>query len=437
MTGGLMKTTTSRLALAAIASVVATGAYAADLGGNCCVDLEERVAELEATTARKGNRKVSLTISGQVVKEMLYHDHNATNSFRTGDLQFRDGDNNGTRFRFLGTAKVTSDWTFGYLLEINVNEDFATGTTVSNATAGTAVFNIRQSNFYATSKTLGTVTIGQQSTAMDGVPFVNLASAGMPGVNVGDNMNPFAIGGSYDTIFNTDGVFDGIRRTGIKYTSPTVAGFIVSSGWYHADQSYDTTAFQSSDGYRDNDEIWDVTLRYAGEFNGIRLAAAVGYQKLSEYNQATPTADASFDTISGSASAMHVPTGLFLSAGYGSVDYASTATTQFDRTFWHAVGGIQKNFFGIGNTTLYGEYTTINVDTTSNSRVSSNCVSGGVAANVALTTAQCDGSFWGVGMNQSIDAAATDLFIAYRKYDSNGLVGGDVQTLQVGTSIKF
>lgn len=41
-------------------------ATAADFGGNCCADLEERVAELEATTARKGNRKVSLTIYGQV-----------------------------------------------------------------------------------------------------------------------------------------------------------------------------------------------------------------------------------------------------------------------------------------------------------------------------------------------------------------------------------
>ena len=29
-------------------------AAAADLGGNCCADLEERIAELEATTARRG-----------------------------------------------------------------------------------------------------------------------------------------------------------------------------------------------------------------------------------------------------------------------------------------------------------------------------------------------------------------------------------------------
>ena len=40
-------------------------AKAGDLGGNCCADLEERVAELEAATVRKGNRKVSITVSVQ------------------------------------------------------------------------------------------------------------------------------------------------------------------------------------------------------------------------------------------------------------------------------------------------------------------------------------------------------------------------------------
>ena len=49
-----------------VGGVAMPSAKAADLGGDCCADLEERVAELEATTARKGNRKMSLTISGQV-----------------------------------------------------------------------------------------------------------------------------------------------------------------------------------------------------------------------------------------------------------------------------------------------------------------------------------------------------------------------------------
>ena len=67
MNGGSM-TTFSRISMAAVAALVVgvSSANAADLGGNCCADLEERIAELEATTARKGTRKVSLTISGQI-----------------------------------------------------------------------------------------------------------------------------------------------------------------------------------------------------------------------------------------------------------------------------------------------------------------------------------------------------------------------------------
>ena len=49
-------------------------AAAADLGGDCCADLEERIAELEATTARKGNRKVSLTVSGWVNEAVFFWD---------------------------------------------------------------------------------------------------------------------------------------------------------------------------------------------------------------------------------------------------------------------------------------------------------------------------------------------------------------------------
>ena len=55
----MKKYSLSALAAAGLsAGGLATSANAADLGGNCCADLEERVAELEATTARKGNRKV-------------------------------------------------------------------------------------------------------------------------------------------------------------------------------------------------------------------------------------------------------------------------------------------------------------------------------------------------------------------------------------------
>ncbi len=57
-----------------VSGLTAGSASAADLGGNCCADLEERIAELEATTARKGNRKVSLTISGWVAEQVMWWD---------------------------------------------------------------------------------------------------------------------------------------------------------------------------------------------------------------------------------------------------------------------------------------------------------------------------------------------------------------------------
>ncbi len=66
--------------------LTAGSASAADLGGNCCADLEERIAELEATTARKGNRKVSLTISGWVAEQVMWWDDGVERNTYVGGL---------------------------------------------------------------------------------------------------------------------------------------------------------------------------------------------------------------------------------------------------------------------------------------------------------------------------------------------------------------
>src|SRR6201988_2773440 len=93
----------------------AGSASAADLGGNCCADLEERIAELEATTARKGNRRVSLTVSGWVNRSLLYWN----DSFQQ-DVYSVDQGLNTSRFRMLGSAKVSSDVTAGFLMEMDL-----------------------------------------------------------------------------------------------------------------------------------------------------------------------------------------------------------------------------------------------------------------------------------------------------------------------------
>src|SRR5215467_15483103 len=107
MIGGLLKSS-SQLALVAAAGLFVGGvampsAKAADLGGDCCADLEERVAELEATTARKGTRKMSLTITGQVNRLILWWDDGKS----TGTYYGLDNTNSSSRFSFLGEAKVS------------------------------------------------------------------------------------------------------------------------------------------------------------------------------------------------------------------------------------------------------------------------------------------------------------------------------------------
>ena len=88
-------------------------AKAADLGGDCCADLEERVAELEATTVRKGNKKVSVTAlrPGQQGRAVLGRRRRAEHLRRRQQLQI-------LALRHQGSAKITGDWSAGYRLEV-------------------------------------------------------------------------------------------------------------------------------------------------------------------------------------------------------------------------------------------------------------------------------------------------------------------------------
>jgi len=405
MTGGLMKTTVSRLALAAIASVVATGAMAADLGGNCCADLEERVSELEATTARKGNRKMSLTVSGHVNKHMVWHDSNATDARRPDTFSIQDNDSAGqSRFRFVGSAKIDADRTVGYVLEIGISENAG----VAFSSDGT-LNRVRQNHVYIQSATLGKLSLGQQSQATDGIMDITLANIRQ--MNQGGTVDSSRLLGG-----NTAAVFpatQGNRVQAIRYDTPVFAGFTLSASWGHftaqteaVDQEHDT---------------WDVALRYAGEFNGIRLAAGVGYREQENIGGAIA---ATTDKVwLGSGSIMHVPTGLFVSGGVGSRDRDRNNAGD-DFVHWHGQLGIERNWFGIGNTTFFGEYGASDFD-----------VEDGPAGNIN------NGTFWGIGFVQAISAAASDVYVGYRNYEADNLNGvgrgDDIGVFQAGMIVRF
>ena len=146
-----------------------TSAKAADLGGGCCADLEERVAELEATTARKGNRVVSLQVYGQVNKALLFWDDGVDS-----DVYIVDNDYSGSRVGFTGSAAMKPGWKAGFLVELDIQD--SASNQIRQRRSPTPSTNrprtkslIRYSNVYIESEKFGRVTLGQGSTAADGV----------------------------------------------------------------------------------------------------------------------------------------------------------------------------------------------------------------------------------------------------------------------------
>ncbi|MCL4766308.1 MAG: porin [Hyphomicrobiaceae bacterium] len=435
--------TTSRFAIAAAASVLATSAMAADLGGNCCADLEERVAELEATTARKGNRRVSLTVYGQVNEGLLWWDDG-----EESNVYVVTNNNGRSRFGFRGDARISPEWSAGYLLEIGVQAAISSGVSQNVDDPG-PVLDIRHSAWYLDSNRLGRVWVGQTSSATDGITEINLANAAYIGSNDPPNWNgafflrpegagPGIAGESVVTWRNiypqwNANVGEGDRRNLVRYVSPTFTGFTFSAAW-------------------GEDDFWDAALRYANEFNGVRVAFGIGYQwygdtesscanlghRKDEINPAfVGTSFASIrataidcEALGLSGSVMHVPTGLYVHGAYG---YAEDNNRRelFAREVgvygiedrdehWYFQAGVERNWFGIGKTTVYGEYF--------HSEMGGGLSSGLVrivdaddplALGFEAIILGADVDIWGFGLVQTIDAAAMDLYIGYRTFEAD------------------
>lgn len=443
-----MKTTTKFALAAAVTALMGSSAYAADLGGSCCADLEERIAELEATTVRKGNRKVSVQISGFVGHQVMWWD-DGTQS----DTYIGDGGNIYSRWRLRGSAKISPDLEAGFVYEFGISNNQIGATHQNNGgdDAG-ELTNLRDQTVYLKHKNLGMVKIGHGSTATDNLVLIDLgnrSAAGTP--DLGLYMGGFRIRAT-DGFFlpggaNPGGGFtwasairgheswDTGRRNHVLYETPSLAGFTVQ-------------AAVAEDNY------WDVALRYAGEFNGVRVAFGIGYQEDTEFNRplgdaaalsgfsvvCTNNCDSGTSEIKGSASILHVPTGLFLTGAAGSRELegqrvAGNVATEYagpDATFWHLAGGVAKNFFGIGNTVIFGEYSS---------------AEGGLEqvdhlGNIAPRWANTEVTAWGIGVNQYIDAAAMQVFATYKQFELDGRLNGfresaEFSTFIVGTRIDF
>ncbi len=157
---------------------LASPASAADLGGDCCADLEERIAELEATTARKGNRKVSLTISGAVHQAVLFWDDGEeSNVYVVGNK------NDQTNLVFSGDAEIGPGSKAGFDITIRFRDTLSDSVdqTSDDDVTGDGPFQIWQAHWWIENKSLGKLSVGQASRATDTVPERDLSEAAPAG----------------------------------------------------------------------------------------------------------------------------------------------------------------------------------------------------------------------------------------------------------------
>ena len=264
-----------------LAGGLATSANAADLGGNCCADLEERIAELEATTARKGNRKVSLTISGWVAEQVTWWDDGfESNTYVTGI-----GTTLGTNVKFTGQATISPGYSAGYVIHleadgsdslVGTDQDTPDGAGLFTAPQGAGLksgnpnyVQTLQAFWFLKSDHLGKVGVGLQSMAADNTAILVDGSGSLVVANwVGFNSEGFFMrqtdGTRVGAVWahaggcNNGGDCYGIPINGVRYDTPTYAGFSASAGW-------------------GEDDYWDMAVRYAGEIHDFKVAAAAAY----------------------------------------------------------------------------------------------------------------------------------------------------------------
>jgi predicted porin len=392
-------------------SLTAGSATAADFGGNCCADLEERIAELEATTARKGNRKVSLTISGWVGQQVMYWDDGFESNVYVGDL----GATLSSHFKFTGQATISPGWYAGYVIHVEARNANSLG--LDQDDAGGNTLGLLQSFWFVKSDNLGKVGVGLQSQASDNTAILVDGSGSLVPANwVAFDYNSFQLrttGGALVSAWGAQGGCvgggaigdcNGITQNVVRYDSPTFGGFSVSASW-------------------GEDDMWDVAARYAGEFGGFKVAAAAAYNEMSDegFLPAAAAGD-TFEYFQAGLYIQHVPTGLFAYGAYGNAQYDINTG---DSDTYYVKGGLRERWTPLGHTVLYGEY-------------EKNEATG--ALFTATGTASSDFDLWGAGIVQEIDAAAMSVWISYRHLeysDSSATSFEDFDYVKAGALINF
>jgi hypothetical protein len=429
------------VALHAVAVLALAGscAVAAD-GSPCCADLEQRIAELEAMVARKGNRSLSLEVSGLVNSAvMTWDDGGERNAYVVTN------DNQRSRFSFVGKAAIDAQWEAGYAIDIGLRA--ANSKLVNQLGDNDGIlrrnFDVRSSVWFLRHKRYGAGFLGTTFAATDRIANSNVTQTAMfdqyaapENAGLGMFLRSARDGRltrsllNWRRIIGAGGDQPGESQRGfslMKYVSPTWNGLTFAADWVVTD-------------------FWDAALRYRQEVAGFDIAAGIGYLQLtpgSRTRSVCPVAFLEFtgeetacSQLRGSVSAKHLETGLFVNFGANITgDGLVDETTRFGGTgaddrqvFFSGQAGIERPFSSLGKTTVYADYYTYDGGASTPLLVRPGDPLNPTGAG-DWTVWRSNVEIWGGGIAQGIDSAAMILYLTYRH------VSGDLVLRQLNGAV--
>lgn len=225
-----------------------------------------------------GQDKMSVSVSGQVNKEILYH-----NDGQQGQTAIVDNAASNTRWRIVAQGNVTESVSVESRLETSLSSSPSSAATTTNKSRGTGQnnFTIRVAHIKFTNKALGSVTLGQTWEATDGIQFQDQDGAWMVAEAFSDHTSSGVMRNAAGATTGTTATWssiDGGRDDGIRYDSPTFGGLRIATSYTNGDE-FHLAAF------------------YGGSVGGLSVGAALGYLGGSD--------DVSNDSLAGSIGLAH------------------------------------------------------------------------------------------------------------------------------------
>jgi hypothetical protein len=326
-------------------------------------------------------------------------------------------------FGLEGKGKIRPGVNAGFIIELQSDDALSGGVSQidDEGFGGEGGIRLSKALVFIEHEKLGTLTIGTGSEATDLIAASDLSGSdiisssaptdwngsfflrekgvpGLPGIASGLTWNDVLLSNAGDGADN---------HTIVRYDTPSIRGLILSASWGEND-------------------IWAVGGRYEGEWNSIKLHAALGYTGYNEVFDTPCIAIAdrvrpSCNTLAGSVAVIHQPTGLNIAFAAGKVwnDFSTSnfPTTDNHDLWYYTKLGLYRRFVPFGQTSLYAEYYH------SNESLFFPVAAGATNLAEDAFVTGATGNVWGVGIVQHYDALPLETYVAFRQYrvDADGI----------------